>query len=164
MEDRSASFGVALSAVRAALKLSQDDFGARLGVSRRTLSRWEIHDELPPVGQRKHIATSFPDAPADLRAALVRSLELDARFVASLLPPAPTPAPALATAPPPAAALDSALLALCERADVPPGRMRTALVEFLRGAEATGLSLPAIRAALEPRAGASPVRPTRART
>ncbi len=144
---RSAGFGLALYAVRAALELSQDSFGARLGVSRRTLTRWEFHDELPPVGQRKHIATSFPDAPADLRAALVRSLQLDAGFVESLS------APVVAAAPLPA--LDAALLALCERADVAPGRMRVALVEFLRTAEAMGLSLEATRAALEPKAGKS---------
>jgi transcriptional regulator with XRE-family HTH domain len=152
MGDRSGSFGLALQAVRAALKLSQDGFGARLGVSRRTLTRWEIYDELPPVGQRKHIATSFPDAPADLRAALVQSLQLDARFVASLTAAAPTPAPSLAAAPPSVATLDSALLDLCERVDVAPGGMRVALVEFLRRAEALGLSLQATRAALEPRA------------
>ncbi len=151
MADRSESFGLALSALRAALKLSQDDFGARLGVSRRTLSRWEIHDELPPVGQRKHIATSFPDAPAELRAALVRSLELDARFVASLLAPVPAPAPAIAAAPS-VATLDGALLDLCERVDVAPGGMRVALVEFLRRAEALGLSLQATRTAIEPKA------------
>ena len=60
MGHRSASFGLALRAVRAGLGLSQDDFGARLGVSRRTLSRWEIHDELPPVGQpRAPLADHF---------------------------------------------------------------------------------------------------------
>jgi len=160
MGDRSGSFGLALQAVRAALELSQDDFGARLGVSRRTLSRWEIHDELPPVGQRKHIATSFPDAPVELRAALVRSLELDARFVASLAAPVPTPPPALAAASPSVATLDGAFLALCERVDVAPGGMRVALVEFLRRAEAGGLSLQATRTALEPKAvtGSKPSR------
>ena len=147
MPRRVASFGLALQAVRAALGLSQEDFGARLGVSRRTLTRWEIHDELPPVGQRKHLATSFPDAPAELRAALVRSLGLGDAFVASLQ--AMAPSRAAATAQQPAVSLDGALLELCERVDVAPGRLRAALVDFLRRAEAGGLSLQATRAALE---------------
>ncbi len=145
---RAGGFGLALQAVRASLRLSQEDFGARLGVSRRTLTRWEIHDELPPVGQRKHIATSFPDAPAELRAALVRSLGLGAAFVASLTAMA-------GPAPQPAVSLDGALLELCERVDVAPGRLRVALVHFLRRAEAGGLSLQATRAALEPKTGKS---------
>jgi transcriptional regulator with XRE-family HTH domain len=140
-------FGDALRAVRAALHLSQSDLGARLGVSRRTLTRWEIHDELPPIGQRKHIATSFPDVPQELRAALVRSLALGDEFVAApaAAPPAPRPASL------PAAALDGAFLELCERVDLAPGRLRLALVEFLRRAEAMELSLQAIRAGLEPK-------------
>jgi DNA-binding XRE family transcriptional regulator len=136
------SFGMALRAVRAALGMSQNDFGARLGVSRRTLTRWEVYDELPPVGQRKHIATSFPDAPAELREALVRSLGLGNTFVASLAAPRPVPT---------AGSLDGAFLELCERADVAPGRLRGALVEFLRRAEASGGSLQTTRAALEPK-------------
>jgi transcriptional regulator with XRE-family HTH domain len=158
MGERTVSFGRALSAVRAALGLSQDDFGARLGVSRRTLSRWEIHDELPPVGQRKHIATSFPEAPAELRAALVRSLQLDDRFVATLAAAVSTQTPPLATAPLPAGALDGALLELCERVEVAPGRLRVALVAYLRRAEATGVSLQALRASLEPRTTTGPKR------
>lgn len=149
---RSGGFGLSLRAVRAALGMSQDVFGARLGVSRRTLTRWEIYDELPPVGQRKHIATSFPDAPAELRAALVRSLELGDGFVVSFAPP-PAPSPAPSSSPSPAYALDGAFLELCERADVAPGRLRAALVEFLRRAEASGLSLQAMRTGLEPRPG-----------
>ncbi len=147
MGKRSGSFGLALQAVRAALGLSQEDFGARLGVSRRTLTRWEVHDELPPVGQRKHIATSFPDAPAELRAALIRSLELGEPFVASLTAAGPSGAAPVATQAP--VSLDGALLELCERVDVAPGRLRVALADFLRRAEAAGLSLQATRAALE---------------
>jgi transcriptional regulator with XRE-family HTH domain len=144
MGKRTGGFGLALQALRAALGLSQDSFGARLGVSRRTLTRWEIHDELPPVGQRKHIATSFPEAPAELRAALVRSLRLDEGFVASLAAPQQAPTPAVG-------ALDGAFLELCERVDVAPGRLLAGLIEFLKRAEASGLSLQATRAQLEPR-------------
>ena len=144
MGKRSTSFGQALSAVRKALGLSQDVFGARLGVSRRTLTRWEVHNELPPVGQRKHIATSFPEAPVELRAALVRSLQLGDRFVVSFAAPRATPA-----AP---GTLDGAFLELCERVDIAPGRLRGALVAFLRRAEASGLSLEEARVQLEPKA------------
>lgn len=156
MSRTSGSFGIALRAVREALGEPQDVFGARLGVSRRTITRWEIHDELPPVGQRKHIATSFPDAPAELRAALVRTLGLGGAFVASVVAPPPA---LTAPAPPPAAAsLDSALLALCERADVAPGRLRGPLVEFLERVEVMGLSLPSVRAHLQPKAAPAPAR------
>ena len=154
MAKRSPGFGQALYAVRDALRMSQDAFGARLGVSRRTLTRWEIHDELPPLGQRKHIATSFPDVPAPLRAALVRALQLDDPFVASLTPPAPAAPAALAEA----ASVDAAFLDLCERLDLSPARLRLPLVEFVRRAEASGLSLAAIRARLEPKTTTGPAR------
>lgn len=147
MTKRSTRFGAALSAVRNALGLSQDVFGARLGVSRRTITRWEIHNELPPVGQRKHIATSFPDAPVELRAALVRSLELGDRFVVSFAAPR--------AAPPAPGTLDGAFLELCERVDVAPGRVRGPLVAFLRRLDANGLSLEAACAQLEPKAAKS---------
>ena len=148
MGKRSAGFGACLRAARAALGLSQEDLGARLGVSRRTLTRWEVYDALPPVGQRKHIATSFVDAPPELRAALVRSLGLGDGFDATLAASDPAGA-----APVPAAAvLDGAFLGLCERIDVAPGRLRSALVDFLRRSEAAGLSLEAVRRALEPKA------------
>jgi transcriptional regulator with XRE-family HTH domain len=133
---------LALRAVRDALGLSQDAFGARIGVSRRTLTRWEIHDELPPIGQRKHIATSFPDAPAELRERLVRSLELGDAFVVSIAHPPLSPGQV-------AAAVDGAFLELCERLDVAPGRLRGVLADFLRRAEASGLSLQAMRVQLE---------------
>ena len=129
MRKRSEDFGLALRRVREALHLPQDAFGARLGVSRRTLTRWEAHGELPPIGQRKHLATSVPDVPSELRAALVRSLGLDDSFVAAVAAPRP----------------DGAFLELSERLDVPPARLRPALVEFLRRVEAMGLSLPATR-------------------
>jgi DNA-binding XRE family transcriptional regulator len=147
MAKRSEAFRFALRRVREALKLSQDVFGARLGVSRRTLTRWEVYGELPPIGQRKHIATSFPDAPVPLRAALVQSLALGDRFVVSFDTPAPGP-----TTPQQAAEVDGAFLELCEGADVAPGRLRAGLVAFLRRVEANGLSLPATRAQLEPKA------------
>src|SRR5579859_3938939 len=150
MAKRSATFGSALRAIRAALGLSQDLFGARLGVSRRTLTRWEIYSELPPVGQRKHLATSFPDAPAELRAALVRSLELPDGFVVSSGTTLAAPPTARPTQPD-AAALDGSFLELCERVEIAPGRLRAGLVDFLRSAEASGFSLPAVRAHLEPK-------------
>ncbi|HEY3821441.1 MAG TPA: helix-turn-helix transcriptional regulator [Polyangiaceae bacterium] len=153
-------FGLALQAVRHALRLTQDVLGARLGVSRTTLTRWEIRNELPPIGQRKHLATSFPDAPSELRAALVRTLELDEQFVASLGPPRPAPSP---PAPPtlPPGALDGAFLELCESVDVPPARLRAGLAEFLRRAEATGVTLEGTRAQLQPAPKAARKTPTR---
>ncbi len=148
MGKRQESFGVALAAVRGALEQSQTQFGARFGVSRRTLTRWEAHDELPPEPMRKHIATSIPDAPAELREALVRSMGLGGAFLALAAPaPAATAPAAVASVDP--AALDGAYLDLCERAEVPPGRLRRPLVEFLRRAEASGLSLAATRTVLE---------------
>ena len=149
-------FGLALRRVRDALRLSQPQFGARLGVSRRTLTRWEIHDELPPGPRRLHVALSFPDVPVHLRTALARSMGIDEAVVAP--PPAPTPGPpGVDHARQPlsaheAATVDAAFLALCERADVAPGRLRAALVAFLERAAASGLPLAAIAAQLAPSA------------
>jgi transcriptional regulator with XRE-family HTH domain len=150
MARRSTGFGLALQRVRHALRLSQDAFGARLGVSRRTLTRWEIYEELPPIGQRKHIATSFPEAPHELRAALVRSLGLDDAFVASVVEPRAAPIVATASHPPPGA-IDGPFLELCEQVGVAPGPLRAGLVAFLQRAEASGFSLQTARAQLEPK-------------
>jgi hypothetical protein len=52
--------------------------------------------------------------------------------------------------------VDGAFLELCEGADVAPGRLRAGLVAFLRRVEASGLTLPATRAKLEPKAKPKP--------
>ena len=149
---RSHTFGVTLRQIRDALRLTQPELGARLGVSQRTITRWEVHGDLPPLGQRKHLATSFPDVPHALRAALARSLELDEAFVAGhAAPPAPAP---VAQAPSPGA-LDGAFLELAERIGVAPGPLRAALVDFLRRAEAMGLTVQATRGLMEPKAAGS---------
>ena len=137
---RNPAFGLALQAVRNALRLSQDTFGARLGVSRRTLTRWEIHNELPPVAQRKHIATSFPEAPSELRKALVESLGLDEQFAVQV-----TKAKAGEAVP---GALEAALLAMAEHLDIGPKRVRDALHEFVTRAHEGGLTLESIRRSL----------------
>ncbi|MGH7298190.1 MAG: helix-turn-helix domain-containing protein [Polyangiaceae bacterium] len=160
MGQQAPSFGMALCAVRQALGMSQDVFGARLGVSRRTLTRWEAHDELPSVAQRKHLATSFPDVPVELRAALVRSLGLGEGFVASMAGSqhAASPPAAVVDAASAAAIVDGAFLELCEAVDVAPGRLRAGLVAFLRRIEASGVSLPEARARLAPKPTAAPRR------
>jgi len=144
MSKDNASLDSSLMALRVALRLSKTELGARLGVSRKTIARWENDGEMPPIGQRKHVATSFPDAPPHLHAALVRALGLDPSFAASLAPSSPAPSNA-------ASVVDGAFLALCERADASPVRMRAALLDFLRRAEEGGLSLASTRALLEPK-------------
>jgi hypothetical protein len=47
--------------------------------------------------------------------------------------------------------VDGAFLELCESAEIAPGRLRGALVAFLRRVEASGLLLAATRAHLEPK-------------
>ena len=144
-------FGVALLALRESLGLAQEAFGSRIGVSRRTLTRWEAHGELPPVAQRKHIATAFPEAPAELRAALVASLDLGGDFEAMVAGPGSLePAPD---------ALDSALLAMAEQLDMGPGRLRGALLGFLRRVQESGLPIEAACALIGPPAGKKRVRP-----
>jgi DNA-binding XRE family transcriptional regulator len=160
--ETSAEFGLTLRRVRDALRLSQPEFGARLGVSRRTLTRWECHDELPPPPRRLHVALSFPDVPVELRVRLARSMGIDEALVAP--PPAPAPAgvgagaPRLPRSAADAAAVDSAFLALCERADVAPGRLRAALAAFLERAGAAGLP-PATIAAHLASSGPPPAMP-----
>jgi transcriptional regulator with XRE-family HTH domain len=155
---KSKRFAAAFNAARTALGLSQREIGLRLGVARRTLTRWEIDGDLPPLGQRKHIATSFADAPAEVRAALVASLELDEAFVLSLAVPERERAPA-------GHDLNGALLAICEQLDVSPGRVRAALLDFLGRLDAMGLSVQAVRASLSqgsPRPPRAAARRTRA--
>jgi hypothetical protein len=126
-------------------------------VSRRTLTRWECHDELPPLAQRRHLATSFPDVSAELRDALIASLELDERSVASLFAPPRAPSPGGVASGPPAlgfdaaAVFDGAFFELCDGLDVAPGRLRAGLAVFLARIGASGVSLEQARARLASR-------------
>jgi transcriptional regulator with XRE-family HTH domain len=156
MSKRNADFGSSLTALRVALRLSKSELAARLRVSSKTIGRWENDGEMPPLAQRKHLASSFSDAPSHLHAALVDALELDPSFAASLAPSSPASSSA-------ASVVDGALLALCERADVSPARMRAVLADFLRRIEQAGLSLASTRALLEPKTVTPAARASRQR-
>jgi transcriptional regulator with XRE-family HTH domain len=145
MSKTNEAFGTALANLRHALHLSQDELGARLGVSRRTLTRWEVHGELPPIGQRKHLATAFPDAPPKLVADLIRTLGLGAEF-AVRIPGASSPNvdPAL---------VDEAFFSMAEQLDIGPKRLREALIAFLGRLREGGLTIDAACVRLGARRG-----------
>jgi transcriptional regulator with XRE-family HTH domain len=151
MPPRSKAFAQALRSVRKSLGESQDTFGARLDVARRTLTRWEIRGELPPMAQRKHLATVLGDVRRDLQDELLESLELGDEFAALVSERAPDTQPR-----DPAAALagvDAAVLAMAEELDVGPRKLRAALTRLLVRLEAAGLSLAAARGVVDPPVG-----------
>jgi DNA-binding XRE family transcriptional regulator len=141
---KSRAFAIALRALRDSLDESQGTFGARLGVTQRTMTRWEVDGELPPLAQRKHLATVLGGARPDLVAPLHAALGLPADFV-QMLAPAPMASAAPVSTDAARAALDTAVATMAEDLDVGPRKLRAAVVELLRCLQETGLPLEAAR-------------------
>jgi transcriptional regulator with XRE-family HTH domain len=144
---QSEKFRRALAQLRGGMRLTQDELGGRLGVTRWTLTRWETRGELPPLAQQKHLLTVLADAPDDLYNALVDSLEVDQSFKALVT--------RRASAGKASGTVDSALLAMAEELDVSPVRLRRSLGAFLRCVHECGLSLESARALVGPKVAAA---------
>jgi hypothetical protein len=88
------------------VKWTQDDLGARLGVSRRTVSNWENGYWLPPFKQRLHVVLALRDAPPGFVLTIADALGVSVDpAVAPLLQPfrdaLDPPAPVAPPLPPP---------------------------------------------------------------
>jgi transcriptional regulator with XRE-family HTH domain len=138
--------GGALRDCRRALKFTQRAFAKQIGVSTRTLSRWEFDDHHPPIAERNRVMTWVAHAPPALVRTLAYAWQVAVPPQAALPPPEPP-------APPP---LEAALYDAAEEHDIGPRRLRAAIIHLLRAIERTQLTPTAAREQLEARAKRAP--------
>jgi transcriptional regulator with XRE-family HTH domain len=135
---------------------SQEDWGAHLGISAKTVSRWESGFRLPTRGQAMEIILKLRDKPNVNRAlleelAIQYALDPD-EWVPSVAAPVSTPPP---PAPRPSstdlrAIAESALFAAAEREDAPARALRATVLTVLGAVEKTGCTIAELKAALAP--------------
>lgn len=132
----------AIRSARKAAGLTQDELGRHVGLNGRAIYRWERGDFAPTRRNRSALVTAITlfDAEAGkrLRAALDSAPNAAPRT--NDAPPAPTSHDV---------AVQLALLAFAHDLDVPPRRVRFALVRFCKRLESTALTMDALRACVE---------------
>lgn len=133
--------GLALQLLRDSYKISQGDMAAKLGVSLRTMQRWELGHRLPTREQLTRIAGAIMrddrDRAEDLAAGFGTSLEIlgfEPAASDDTTPPPPPPAT------PPREAIELALYVAAEQLDVRPSAARAPFVAFLNKLGALGVS------------------------
>jgi transcriptional regulator with XRE-family HTH domain len=128
--DRRSALGIALSHARSVLGLSLDELASRVGVSARTLGRWERGETSVAKRMQGRLMAGLAHAGLEDRAALLAALGL-APPAAETPPPLPPPLP-----PPSKAdvrsALDRAMFVAAERERVTASRARAIVVDVLR--------------------------------
>lgn len=139
-----------------ALGENQEQFGARLHVSRRTVSRWVSRgsaslslDDCYTLVRAVHPVD--PHLATRIAAACGGTLEgagIAPPPVRAAAPPAPPPLP-----PPPARLVDVVVCAAAEALDVSPRIVRPVLLAAFRSARSLGLGVEALEKALSPAAG-----------
>jgi DNA-binding XRE family transcriptional regulator len=144
----------------AALKLGQRELGELLGVSRRTMQRWQKGDGFPSIQQwallARHVYAVNPDLAARIATQMGETLE-SLRIVAPAPPPIPVAPPPVAVAPPPvplrpqaslADLVDSVVCAAAEAIAVAPQSIRPALLAAFARAASVSLTVDEVRGAL----------------
>jgi transcriptional regulator with XRE-family HTH domain len=130
--------GIAIAAARMELRWTQEELGRHLGVSEKTISRWELGEVKPRIGDRPRLvealAAASPQAIAQMRAAF---------GMAAAAAPAAPQAHAHARL-----ALEAALFALAEAADCSPRAVRAGAFAFLSHLELSGIRVEDARALL----------------
>jgi hypothetical protein len=132
-------------------KATQDEFGALVGLSGKTLSRWELRNRHPTRGQRIELLLALRDSGRfgyEELAELARVSGLDPADHGVVPPQVSTRAPADAVR----ARVDAALLAAAESLDVSPRVLRKTVDALLAAADESGYSVAEVRAILAARA------------
>jgi hypothetical protein len=131
---------------------SQEAFGERLGVSRRTVSRWMGRSVMSlDAGACDALARAvYPHDPA-LAARLVATRGATLEDAGIVSPPAPVAPPPPA---PPPYLVDVVVCAAAEALDASPRVVRPALLAALKRARAVGLDMDAMEKALSTPANA----------
>jgi len=138
-----------------ALGMTQEEFGVLLGVSRRTMIRWQQGDNGPPfqdwIKLVRHVyprnAALAKEIATELGETLV-TLGVEAPPL-PVMPPAP-PAVPVRPAPPVGDLVDSIVCAAAEAIAATPQAVRPALLAAFERAASVGLAVDDVRAALKP--------------
>ncbi|MFO0549927.1 MAG: helix-turn-helix transcriptional regulator [Polyangiaceae bacterium] len=143
--------GKTLRCVRLELGLTQEHFGALVGVKARSVSRWEKTKTRPPIGTRKALI----DAVGSRNKTAAEKLA--AAWSVTAVAPTPTPEPQ--AQPSEEARQKELLLTLLqasEKLDLPPRQLRGVLMRILRQAQLAGYSLETLVLMLEDRQPSEP--------
>jgi transcriptional regulator with XRE-family HTH domain len=130
--------GRAIAEARMDLRWTQEELGRHLGVSEKTISRWELGEVKPRVGDRPRLmealATAPPHALAQMRAAF------------GMAPAAPVQPEARSNHA--RFALEAALFAMAEATDCSPRAVRAGAFALLSHLAMAGIGLEEARAML----------------
>ena len=159
--DEAVVFGEALVELRRAMGWTQGELGARLRVSRRTLTNWEGGYWLPPLKQRPHVVLALTEAPPDHVLGIAETLgvssnpgagpvldQLERALDAIMTPPA---AQAKDQAPPATpeelrAIVDAIVREAADAMDASPNAVREVIGRVLAACRERGATLEAIAA------------------
>jgi transcriptional regulator with XRE-family HTH domain len=150
----SLSLAELLQRARGQLGIDRDALARRIGVARKTLTRWE-HDQGAPHAQvREDVALALTEIDGATWRAIVRAMRLPLEVMLAKSPsqaakaaPAPPPLPPPAAAPIDArATLDDAIRATAEELDVTAKRLRAAFALLLSDVERLALPVAEARA------------------
>jgi DNA-binding XRE family transcriptional regulator len=139
-----------------ALGVSQEELGNRVGVSRRTMTRWGTGKTSPDFSQWAQIARLTYAVNRVLAAQIATEMGeslVSLGIEAPPPPPAPAPAPSAAPARPPIPVgdlVDSIVCAAAEAASTTPQAMRPAILAALDRMLSVQLGVDEVRAALKP--------------
>ena len=132
----------AIRTARTEAKLTQDELGMRIGLGGRAIYRWERGECGPTRRNRSALLTTISmlnaEAGKRLKDAFDGVLNTGPREAAPATPP-----------PSHEVAVQLSLLAFAHQLDVPPGRMRAALVRFCQRLASTQLTMDSLRACVE---------------
>jgi DNA-binding XRE family transcriptional regulator len=146
-----------LTQAQTALGLTQETLGDLLGVSRRTMTRWQGGGHHPSIQQWADLARHVYRVKPALAQAIASEMGETLVSLGLVAPPAPPqPAPVAPAAPsrpeaPTVALVDSIVCAAAEAVASTPQSMRPALLAAFERAAVVHLSIDDIRAALRPR-------------
>jgi DNA-binding XRE family transcriptional regulator len=135
---------------RDVLHMNQRELGEALGLSRRTIQRWDHGHGSPDSLDLAKLAALVHPRDASLAAQIAKAgattleklgLATPAPPVAAVAPPAPPP-------PPPPHLTDTVVCAAAEALDVPPPAVRPVLLAAFRRARVAGLRVEDVEAAL----------------
>lgn len=128
------AFARTLHAVRQALRLTQTELATDLGITARTLMRWEQGHVVLGQAEQRLIIQVLAKRDAQQASKLAASLQGTLEDYGVTLPPAPSKAA-------PRQAANLALYEAAEAADLSPARLRAATLDLLARLDAQGISL-----------------------
>ncbi len=137
-----------------ALGTSQEELGKKLGVSRRTITRWMRRESYPSPLEWANLARLVYPRNRDLAVQIASGLKETLVTLGIEAPPPPPPPPPAPPPPPPLPptrdVVDSIVCAAADAIDVTPRAVRPAVVAVFDRYASLGLSLAQVLAELRP--------------